>query len=107
MNKSRIICALLLLMLLSSCSKNDDQKYAQILADEECNLVIEVPPGNSVWFKAEGYNPVTKKKEICKTHNRWWNMFADEIDVGDTIVKKKGELIFSIHKNDTIIRKKW
>lgn len=100
-------CALLLLILLSSCSKNDDQKYAQILADEECNLVIEVPPDNSVWFKAEGYNPVTKKKEIYKTHNRWWNMFADEIDIGDTIVKKKGELIFSIHKNDTIIRKKW
>lgn len=103
----RNFCLLLLLVLLSSCSKDNDQKYAQILADEECNLVIEVPPSNSVWFKAEGYNPVTKEKEICKTHNRWWNMFANEIDVGDTIVKKKGELIFSIYKNDTIIRHKW
>lgn len=93
--------------MLISCSKDQDQKYAKILANEECNLVIEVPPTNSVWFQAEGYNPNTKKKMICKTNNRWWNMFADEIEIGDTIVKKKGSLLFSIHKNDTIINHKW
>jgi len=27
-------------------------------------------------------------------------MFADEIEMGDTIVKKKGELTLNIHKKD-------
>ena len=93
--------------LIISCEKNSDKKYSQILANEECNLVVETKPTNSVWFKVEGYNPKTKEEMTCKTNNRWWNMFADEIEIGDTIVKKKGELIFSIHKKDTLINHKW
>lgn len=98
---------MLFFILFISCSKGEDQKYAQILANEECNLVVDIPPTSSVWFEVKGYDPITKKNKICKTHNRWWNMFADEIDTGDTIVKKKGELVFSIHKKDTIINHKW
>ncbi|MGD1318693.1 hypothetical protein [Chryseobacterium sp. 2R14A] len=98
---------ILFLALTISCEKDSAKEYAKILANEECNLVVEVPPTNSVWFKVKGYHPETKEEIICKTHNRWWNMFADEIEVGDTIIKKKGELIFSIHKKDTLINHKW
>lgn len=99
----------IILLLLFSCSKEGDKKkYAQLLANEECNLVIESPPAdNSVWFEVKGYDPITHEFKTCKTHNRWWNLFANEMEYGDTIVKKKGELIFAIHKKDTIIYHDW
>ncbi|WP_299181314.1 hypothetical protein [uncultured Chryseobacterium sp.] len=75
---------------------------------ETYNLVIESPPyDNSVWFEVKGYDPITHESKTCKTHNRWWNLFANEMEYGDTIVKKKGELIFAIHKKDTIIHHDW
>jgi len=96
------------LLLVSACSKDSSQEYAKILRDEECNLVIISPPyDNSVWFSTKGYDPLTHELKTCKTHNRWWNMFADEMETGDTIVKRKGELIFAIHKKDTIIYHDW
>lgn len=99
---------IVLLFLLFSCLKGDNEKYAEMLANEECNLVIESPPyDNSVWFEVKGYDPVTKKSKICKNNNRWWNMSAGQMDYGDTIVKKKGELTFAIHKKDTIIYHYW
>jgi len=102
-------CIVLILLLLSCINpKKEREKYAQLLANEECNLVISSPPfDNSVWFKTKGYDPITKESKICKTNNRWWNLFALQMDVGDTIVKKKGELIFAIHKTDTIIYHDW
>lgn len=79
--------------------KTEEKDYAKIISQEECYLVIEHPPkNNSVWFKVEGYDPISHKKKICKTSNRWWNLFAHKMDIGDTLVKKKGELIFAIHK---------
>ena len=99
---------MILILCMFSCSERDRQKYAKILADEECNLVIETPPyDNSVWFEAKGYDPITQIPKTCKTQNRWWNMFAHEMESGDTIVKKKGELIFAIHKKDTVIYHDW
>ena len=99
---------IILLSCLSCSKEGDKRKYAQLLANEECNLVIESPPyDNSVWFEVKGYDPITHESKTCKTHNRWWNLFANEMEYGDTIVKKKGELIFAIHKKDTIIHHDW
>lgn len=101
---------ILLFFIFCSCTdpKLEEKKYAQVLSQEECNLVIESPPkDNSVWFEVKGYDPITHEKKVCKTHNRWWNLFADQIDYGDTIVKNKNELVFAIHKKDTIIYHDW
>ncbi|PJJ62909.1 hypothetical protein [Chryseobacterium geocarposphaerae] len=96
---------IILLLTLIACSKEDHHsKYLQRMADEECFLVVNVPPrDNSVWFVVKGYDPITHESKVCKTHNRWWNLFANEMEFGDTLVKKKGELIFEIRKKDTII----
>lgn len=99
-----------LFLVFCSCfdPKAEKKKYDCMLSQEECNLVIESPPkNNSVWFEVKGYDPISHKKKVCKTSNRWWNLFADEMDYGDTIVKKRGELIFAIHKRDTIIYHNW
>ena len=94
-------------LVLVSCEKDDDKRYAKMLSQEECNLVLIYSPSNSVWFEMIGYHPNTKERMIIKTHNRWWNMFANEMDEGDTIIKKKGKLVLEIHKKDSIIYNYW
>ena len=103
----KFIISVLLLIVLNSCIKIDCEALKQDLTNEECYLVVEDPPTDTVWFEAEGYDPITKKHKICKTSNRWWNLFYLEIEPGDTIVKRKGELTFNIHKSDTIITHTW
>lgn len=108
--KSKIISTTVLLIAFISCLDGDKKKYADILRNEECNIVLESVPSKSVWFKAQGYNPITGEPKICKTSNRWWDLYVDEMDIGDTIVKKKGSLIsliFEIHKKDTVISHCW
>lgn len=99
----KFIISTLLIVILNSCKKDDSNAYKQILRNEECYLVVETPPTNTVWFVAKGYDPITKKYKVCKSHSRWWDLYYLEIEPGDTIVKRKGELTFNIHKRDTII----
>jgi hypothetical protein len=85
----------------------DCDKLEIATKSEECLIVVEVPPARSAWFKVEGYNPYTHKPCECKSVNRWWSQFSEQIEKGDTIIKKKGELTFNIHKKDTIITHYW
>ncbi|RMZ60823.1 hypothetical protein D1632_02265 [Chryseobacterium nematophagum] len=100
-----IVCLVIVLIFFIFTNRIDHQGNAKILAEEECILVVETPPSyyTSDMFKAKGYNPLTKKPCECDHYNRWWSSYKDEIVVGDTIMKKKGELVFSIHKKDSII----
>lgn len=102
---SKIVCTVFFILI--SCKQDDDIRYAKMLSEEECNIVLIYSPSNSVWFEMIGYHPNTKERMIIKTHNRWWNMFANEMDEGDTIIKKKGKLVLEIHKNDSIIYNYW
>ena len=99
----KFIISVVVIIILNSCKKDDSNAFKKIIANEECYLVVEDPPNDSGWFEVGGYDPITKKHKICKTSNRWWNLFYLEIEPGDTIVKRKGELTFNIHKGDTII----
>lgn len=44
--------------------------------------------------------------EILSTQimSRWYRAFIDSMEVGDTIIKREGELPMYIHKKDTILR---
>jgi len=93
-------------MFFQSCI--DCEKSTRTMAEDECNLVIQKPPSEYPdLFKAKGYDPITKEEKICINSNRWWSLYINEIEEGDTIVKKKGELIFYIHKKDTLIAHEW
>ena len=100
------IIFIFLFVFFQSCS--DCDSYTQIIAEEECDLVVEVPPSQySELFKTKGYDPTTKETKFSESANRWWNQYKKEINKGDTIVKKKGELVFYIHKKDTVIAHEW
>ncbi|TDX84131.1 hypothetical protein [Epilithonimonas xixisoli] len=85
------------------CKRDTEAAYK-----EQCNLVVEIPPSQYPYlFKAKGYNPNTQEREICHNDSRWWSLYKKEIEEGDTIVKKRGDLVFYIHKKDTVIAHEW
>lgn len=106
MKKNIIILLLFLLIIFHSCI--NCQRETEIHREDECNLVVEIPPSQYPnLFKTKGYDPITKVNKICDNENRWWNEYKKEIRKGDTIVKRKGELIFYIHKKDSLIAHEW
>ncbi|WP_333596753.1 hypothetical protein [Chryseobacterium flavum] len=94
-------------LFLFSCGKVNCDEYTKMLSKEECIIVVKTLPTSSVYFEVKGYDPFTQKAKVCKTTNRWWNLYWNEIEIGDTIIKNKGELSFNIHKKDTIITHSW
>jgi hypothetical protein len=71
-------------------------------------MIVEVlPKANSVYFEATGKTIIEGKYCKCEEESRWWATFSDQIEKGDTIVKKKGELTFYIYKRDTILSFNW
>jgi hypothetical protein len=79
---------------------------AESYRSDECILIVErIPRDIDNIFDYRGINPITKKGCDCNSNRsgKWWSLYSDHIEIGDTIIKKKGELIFSIHKKDTVL----
>ncbi|MFV0172339.1 hypothetical protein OBK15_07250 [Empedobacter falsenii] len=94
-------------LLLFSCSNKADCAFsAKLNADSECTIIVSKLP-STVFFDAKGIDPITKKECKCSEGDRWWTQYKEEIEIGDTIIKRKGELTFNIHKKDTIISHEW
>ena len=102
----KLFSGLILCLFIISCT--NCKRDTETALEEECNLVVEIPPSDDPYlFKTKGYVPVTNESVVCHNDSRWWSLYTKEIKVGDTIVKKRGELIFYIHKKDTIITHEW
>ena len=100
-----IIFVFLLVFFQSCINCNRSSKF---ILEDEFNLVIEIPPSEYPnLFKTKGYDPISKKEKFYEDGNRWLDFYKKEFKLGDTIVKKRGEFTFYIHKKDTIIAHKW
>ena len=107
---NKIIKFFTVVLLLSVTSCYDCDLWEKAYRDDECLLIVErIPSMSENFFNYEGRHPITKKKCSCKseTSYRWWGLYEDNISIGDTIIKKKGELVFHIHKKDTILDFAW
>jgi hypothetical protein len=74
-----------------------------ILRPKECNIVVEDIPERSRRFTIKGINPETQQRATYTDVNTWYVSFNEKVEVGDTIVKRSGELTFYIHKADTTL----
>lgn len=102
----KLFSGLILCIFIISCT--NCKRDTDSALEDECNLVVIIPPSEYPnLFKTKGYDPISKKVKFCDNENRWWDEYKKEIVVGDTIVKKKGELVFYIHKKYTIIAHEW
>lgn len=101
------IASLFLCLSLFSCGPNYDcDLVANAYRNDECLLIVKkIPSDIDDRFDYKGINLITKKDCDCNssTSDRWWANYKANIEVDDTIIKKKGELIFNIHKKDTIL----
>lgn len=97
-----------LIFLFTSCLNPDCETLSKEARNRECLLIVEeLPSLYSYKLEAKGKHLVTKKDCICSDADRWWVQYKDYLDKGDTIIKKKGELVFYIHKKDTILSFNW
>ncbi|MES2486058.1 MAG: hypothetical protein V4581_08970 [Bacteroidota bacterium] len=99
---------ILSLLIFSSCQTNC-VAVAEIYRDYKCKLVVEkLNDSNSAYnFDVSGISLETNADTIYKQENRWFCSYYKYIQKGDTIIKRKGELIFNIHKKDTVFRFDW
>ncbi|MBS7332111.1 MAG: hypothetical protein KIG88_00760 [Weeksellaceae bacterium] len=97
------------LLLIYSCNQKPNcEAFLRIDRDSECLMIVESRDwGTSGNLAMDGRNPFTNEKCDCNEENRWWANYRKEINIGDTIIKRKGELTFNIHKSDTIISHEW
>jgi hypothetical protein len=99
---------LLFIFVFFSCDfRIDCNAFEEERRNENCIMIVEIPPRpSSVYFKAIG-KTLDNKECICDEESRWWATFSDKIEKGDTIIKRKGSLVFEIHKKDTILTYNW
>ncbi len=103
---NKLLLLLFVLVLLISCMEGNCDDARNDMLNVECLQIFErLPTFESYNMKSEGIHLVTGEKCICE--DRWLNNYKDLLEKGDTIIKRKGELNFSIHKKDTIIEVKW
>lgn len=100
---------LLFSVLIISCEKIDCEKLSQIKREYECLLIVgNINDSTSVYnFDVNGISLKTNKDTLYKQENRWFCSYYKQIEKGDTIIKRRGELIFNIHKKDTILSFNW
>jgi hypothetical protein len=90
-----------------SCLNPDCKNLSEMYKDEECYMIIKKKPSNTEsTLILKGENPNTGESCTC-TDQRWWSIYSDYMEIGDTLVKNKGELVFSIHKKDTVLSFPW
>jgi len=109
--KKIIILITIYLFMLNGCGdfKTDCNALEEHYRNEEkCSMIVEITPKpSSVYFETFGRTIENGRPCECKEESRWWATFSDQIEKGDTIIKRKGELIFEIHKKDTILKFNW
>ncbi len=108
----RIVFFIFVFCSLIGCDKRDKngncEEGAKLFREVECLQIFErLPTLASYRLKSEGTHLVTGEKCICEDQTRALNNYKHILEKGDTIIKRKGELTFSIHKKDTVIVVKW
>lgn len=103
------ILLLLFSMFFFSCEKIDCEDLSNVERSKECLLIInKINDPNSVYnFDINGKNLKTLNDTLYKGQNRWFCTYYKYLNIGDTIIKRRGELVFNIHKKDTILSFNW
>lgn len=99
------IFLLIISLILYSCNLQgsceiDKKQVAKI----EClQIVKKLPFLADPYLGSKGTHLLTGKHCKCIDGRRILSRYRDVIEKGDTIIKRKGELTYSIHKKDTVI----
>lgn len=89
-----------------SCGKVDCEKLNDIYRQGSVNIIVdEMPiPFSRHNFLIKGKTVKTKLDTVYDEENRWLCGLYNQIDKGDTLIKRDGESVLEIHKRDTVHR---
>jgi hypothetical protein len=93
-----IICLAFIAGCEGSCKVDAD-----IYRPKQCAILVADTWFNGRWFRLEGTNIETGKLATYSDQGGWYLYFKDYIALGDTVIKRKNELVFYIHKKDTTL----
>ena len=95
--------------LLLSCDKIDCISLAETYREKQCIIIAKKFPDKESGYNFEiiGTSLNTGKDTTYKEENRWFCTFYDKLSIGDTIIKRNGELIFSIYKQHNEYKYEW
>ncbi len=103
--KRKSFCLILILFpFFVSCLKGDCQEGRRQTMALECLQIFEkLPDFDTYKMNSIGVHLITRESCICSDETRWLTNYSKFLQKGDTIIKRKGEMSFSIHKKDTLI----
>ncbi|MEG2078113.1 hypothetical protein [Chryseobacterium sp.] len=102
----KIIIFLSTIFIIYSCTKTDCNDVKLGFYPDEYNLITEESNIDLTWIKIKGSNPITGEESNIMVHNNWI-LNSSDVEIGDTIIKKKGILDLTVHKKDTILLFNW
>lgn len=102
----KIFVFLSFLLFISSCGEPDCNIVKKAYYPKEYNLIVEEVSIDNSWIEIRGSVPITNEKSNIMVHNNWIDDY-NEVEIGDTIIKREGNLELAVHKKYTIIRHDW
>src|SRR5690554_4655549 len=97
--KNKIV---LLLTILSLYSCGIDCKEAtDVYRIDNLEVILTERPTINVDMKLVGRKINSDKISTTRIMGRWYREYIEYMEVGDTIIKREGELTMHIHKKDT------
>jgi len=91
-----------IISMMNSCG--DCDSFANACKKDNFNFVLMQKPSSGRCYDLQGINPISGKSESYYESGGFLNIpFKSLISVGDTLIKKEGELRVFIHKRDTVL----
>lgn len=98
-----LVLALFSLVFCAGCSNSTCDIDAENYRQRECAIKIEAVHFAGRWFSIKGSNARNGGFNRYVDRGRWYAAFENSIAIGDTLIKRKNELVFYIHKKDTVL----
>jgi len=95
----------ILIVFLYACV--DCEQLSELYRNDNLEVILMERPTINAEMNFVGTKLNYNESTTIKMEGRWYRHYKDYMEVGDTIIKRKGELILYIHKKDTVMVFKW
>ncbi|MBD2700340.1 hypothetical protein IC229_06825 [Spirosoma sp. BT702] len=99
----RTLLLLSLVVIYTGCGDTSCEDEADSYRYRKCSIKVTKKQFNGRWFMIEGTNVTNGHQNKFAGLGRWYPLFSQYIEIGDTVVKHKDELVFYVHKKDTLL----
>lgn len=110
-NMKYLVVLLSVGFMFSSCNnlRPDCEALTKSELQMECIVIASELPTqkSSNYFVLKGTNIYTNSKKTIIDPGRKWSQYKKHIEIGDTLIKRRGELTAYIHKRGEVLVFPW